>query len=147
MTPRASAGLRFALLGAFSFSVNFGLTVLLHEVVGVREEIAFAVALALTTVMNFFAMRIFVYPGREGRILAQFGLFVVSSLGFRSLEYALFLVFHTWLGLPYKLVLIATLVTTFVTKFFYYGAVVFARLDREADAAASKASESVSAAD
>jgi putative flippase GtrA len=146
MSPRAFAALRFAILGAFSFSLNFGLTVLLHEVVGIREEFAFAFALALTTVMNFFAMRLFVYPGREGRILAQFGLFVVSSLSFRSLEYALFLVFHTWIGLPYKLVLVATLVTTFVTKFFYYGAVVFARLDREADTAASKTSESVSAA-
>jgi putative flippase GtrA len=146
MTPRAFAALRFALLGAVSFSANFGLTVLLHEVMGVREELAFALVLALTTVMNFVLMRTFVYPGRKGRLLAQFGLFVVSSLGFRSVEYACFLVFHTWLGLAYKLVLVGTLTTTFVTKFFYYGSVVFNRPERDADAAASRATESASAA-
>lgn len=146
MTPRAFAALRFALLGAVSFSANFGITVLLHEILGVREEIAFAVVLALTTVMNFVLMRTFVYPGRKGRLLAQFGLFVISSLGFRSLEYALFLVFHTWIGFAYKLVLVATLTTTFVTKFFYYGSVVFNRPDREVAAAASMATESASAA-
>lgn len=151
MTPRAFAALRFALLGAVSFSVNFGLTVLLHEVLGVREELAFAFVLALTTVMNFILMRTFVYPGGQGRLLAQFGLFVVSSLGFRSLEYAIFLVFHTWLGLAYKLVILGTLTTTFVTKFFYYGSVVFNRPDpdraaRDAGASSPSAPESISAA-
>jgi putative flippase GtrA len=146
MTPRSFAALRFALLGGLSFSVNFGLTVLLHEVLGVREELAFALVLALTTVMNFVLMRSFVYPGRKGALLAQFGLFVVSSLGFRSLEYVLFLVFHTWLGFAYKMVLVATLTTTFVTKFFYYGSVVFNRPGREPGAAGSLESKSVSAA-
>lgn len=128
---RFGSGIRFALQSALSFAMNFGLTVLLHEEVGMREEGAFALVLSLTTVMNFLLLRYFVYPGRHGAFFRQFGFFAASSLGFRCLEYALFLIFHTWLGFAYRLVIVGTLVTTFITKFFYYGAVVFSRRDRE----------------
>jgi putative flippase GtrA len=126
---RHGSGLRFTLLSGLSFATNFGLTVFLHEVIGVREEIAFAVVLALTTLLNFLVMRHFVYPGCHGNVFTQFGLFTLSSSGFRGLEYSLFLVFHSWLAFPYEIVIVATLLLTFVTKFFYYGSVVFSRRD------------------
>ena len=127
MNPDPWAAFRFTSLSGLSFSVNFFLTIFLHENLRIREEWAFAIVLALTTVMNFLLLRYFVYPGRHGAFVKQFGLFTASSLGFRCLEYSLFLVFHTWFGFAYRLVILGTLVATFVTKYFYYGAVVFSR--------------------
>jgi putative flippase GtrA len=121
------ASARFVVLSGISFSINLGLTSGLHELAKVKEEIAFAVALAVVLVTNFIGMRYFVYTGRQGNVIKQFVSFLLSSSGFRGLEYVLFLVLHTWLGLAYRLAIIATLATTFVTKFFFYGAVVFSR--------------------
>ena len=127
MKPGLSAAFRFALLSGLSFLVNFFLTIFLHEELQVREEWAFAVVLALTTVMNFVLLRVFVYPGRHGGVLRQFGAFVASSLGFRVVEWVLFALLHHILGFPYKPVIATTLIMTFLIKFFFYGSVIFSR--------------------
>ena len=125
------AAFRFAVLSGLSFGVNFFLTIFLHENLRVREEWAFAIVLALTTVMNFSLLRFFVYPGPHGGLVLQFGAFVASSLGFRILEWVLFVVCHRGLGFAYQPVIAATLVATFVIKFFYYGSVIFTQHSRE----------------
>jgi len=125
--PDVGAAFRFALLSATSFLVIFFLTIFLHESLRVREEWAFAIVLFLTMVMNFLMLRYFVYPGKHSHFFRQLGVFIVSSLSFRGLEYVLFLMFHSWLGLPYRVVIVGTLVTTFMVKFFYFGSVVFSR--------------------
>ncbi len=130
MTPDPWAAVRFAVLSGLSFGVNFFLTIFLHENLRIREEWAFALVLGLTTVMNFSLLRLFVYPGRHGRLFWQFGAFVASSLGFRILEWLLFVVCHQGLGFAYQPVIAATLLATFVIKFFYYGSVVFTRHSR-----------------
>lgn len=118
---------RFVLLSASSLALNLGLTIGLREGAGVPEEAAFAVALATVLATNFLGLRYFVYPGRGGPFRRQFGAFLASSAGFRGLEYLAFLALHTGLGLPYRPVLVAVLASSFLAKFFYYGAVVFAR--------------------
>ena len=145
MITRLSSGFRFGMQSGLSFAMNFGLTVLLHESIGLREEIAFAVVLAFTTVMNFLLLRYFVYPGSQGHFLKQFGLFAISSLGFRCVEYSLFLLFHTYLGFAYRPVIVGTLLGTFVLKFFYYGTVVFSgrRTSLLPQAGSSQAASSV----
>ena len=70
------AAFRFIVLSGLSFVANFFLTIFLHENLRIREEWAFAFLLALTTVMNFSLLRVFVYPGQHGGLLKQFGAFV-----------------------------------------------------------------------
>jgi putative flippase GtrA len=142
-----SSAVRFALLGGSSFALNFGITVGLHQVAGVREEIAFAVALATVFTMNFLGMRHFVYPGEHRSAGRQLVLFAISSASFRALEYLAFLVLHTWLRLPYTLVLVVVLGASFVAKYGFYKVWVFARIGRKAPRPAPEPPAATSADD
>jgi hypothetical protein len=103
-----------------SFSFNFCLTVLLHEVCRAPAELAFAVALIVVFVMNFFALRYYIYGSSDGRAAKQFAVYAGSALGFRASEYVAFLVLHCALQLDYRLAVVAVTVGMACAKFFYY---------------------------
>ena len=102
-----------------------------HEWLGAPEELAFAVALAVVFFVSFIASRYLIFEGAaRGDARRQLGRFGFWNVGFRLAEYTGFLVFHTLLGLPYLLTIVAVLGVSFLTKFFTYSTVVFVD-DRE----------------
>jgi putative flippase GtrA len=123
--------IRFAAMGGIGFALNIGITVGLHEGLGAPEELAFGVALAVVFVFSFLTSRYLIFEGASGgdpkKQLAKFAL---SNAGFRVAEYIGFLVFHTALGIPYVVAIVAVLAVSFLTKFFTYSTVVFVN-DRE----------------
>jgi putative flippase GtrA len=119
--------LKYLLMSGVSLGINLGLTALLHELGGIREEFAFAISIGVVLVTNFLGLRYFVFPGQRGRIVGQFVLFVLSCSGFRASEYAAFLALHTWMGMAYPVSIFLILLASFLMKFFYYGAVIFSK--------------------
>ncbi len=117
---------RFAVTGGLAFALNLSITVSMHELLGVSEELAFAVALVTVFVFTFASCRYFIFPGVGGSMRRQIVLFAVSSLGFRCAEYVAFLVVHSVIGVGYVVAVVAVLAVSFVSKFIYYTAVVFA---------------------
>ena len=105
--------------------VNLGLTVLLHELLHVAEELAYAVALILVFSMNFLLSRHVVFSSASGNSVRQAVLFGISTLLFRSLEYLLFLFFHAALGLWYVGVIIGVSLPMMLIKFVILGKFVF----------------------
>jgi putative flippase GtrA len=111
---------RYIQLSCVSFLINFSLTLGLHEIGGVSEEVAFATAVMVVFILNFFALRYYIYGESSGGFLRQFLVYSSSALVFRAAEYGGFLVCHTWLGGDYRLVMIGLTVLSSVVKFFYY---------------------------
>jgi putative flippase GtrA len=123
--------LRFAASGAIGFCVNVSTTVSLHEGLGAPEEVAFAVALVAVFLLSFFAGRYLIFESAaRGDPTRQLAKFVLWNGGFRLAEYTGFLIFHTILGTPYILAIIAVLGASFLTKYVAYSNVVFVD-DRE----------------
>jgi putative flippase GtrA len=118
---------RFGTATAITLAASFGLTILLHELLGTSEELAYAVALVVVFLTSFAFLRWYIYGRRTGPIVAQFCWYSLSALGFRGSEYLTFLVLHTWLDTPYILAMLVIQGASFVAKFLYYGAVVFRR--------------------
>lgn len=112
--------LRFGALGAASFVVNLGITMTLHDFIGVTAEVAYAVALCTVMVMNFMICRHFVFDARGGSFKAQALQFLVGACMFRGAEYVAFLVFHTLLGLQYVAAIILVQLLAFLGKFVYF---------------------------
>jgi putative flippase GtrA len=118
---------RYLINTGLSFAVNLGLTALLHEAMGVREELAYAVALAVVFVMNFLMFRFYVFDGRSDQPGKQVGLFLGTSIVFRLVEYLGFLLVHSVLGVYYLLAIVLVQGSTFVIKYFVYGGWIFKR--------------------
>jgi putative flippase GtrA len=116
---------RFAGVGGVSFVTNLALTALLHEVLGLPEEAAFAISLVVVFVMNFLACRYVVFDGRGGDARRQLLHYGMASLGFRGGEWCAFLVVHTWLRTPYLVAIVVILGCSFLIKFVFYRHVVF----------------------
>lgn len=121
------SGIRFVLLSGSSFLINVGLTVGLSELAHLREEFSFLIALVTVFLANFLGMRYWVYGDTTQRLgfLAQLVCFLPSTLGFRGLEYAAFLLLHTLLGLHYVLAVLIVLVVGSLSKFFFYRITIF----------------------
>lgn len=124
--PTASAFLRYVGLGGMTFLLYVGLTALLHEVWELPETAAFAIAIAIVYVLNFFLARHFVYDS-SGGIGTQATRFLFVSLAARACEYAAFAVLHVWLGLYYLLSIVLVTAVSVVVKFFVYRSMVFER--------------------
>ncbi|MFC1572480.1 GtrA family protein [Candidatus Eisenbacteria bacterium] len=116
---------RFCVLTVISFSINLGLTALLHEVFAIDERVSFAIALVVVFVVNFLMQRYYVYRAAGGSARRQLVLYLLSSLGFRGSEYLAFLLVHSVLGVHYLISVVGVLGVSFMAKFFFYGTVVF----------------------
>lgn len=124
--PRLAAAFgRFGLLAVASAALSFGLTIGLHELAGVPTFAAYAVALVVTFLVNFAAMRYAVFVGHSGSARGQIALHGLTAITFRAGEYAAFLLLHSCLGLHYVLAMVAIQGLSFLGKFFVYRNVVF----------------------
>lgn len=118
---------RYALASVFSFAFVIGATAGLHEVAGLSETLAPAVALVLALVVNFTVLRLFVFPGQSAPVGRQLAETAVASLAFRAFEYGLFLAVHLGFGLNYLIATAASVCVSAVGKFFVYREIVFNR--------------------
>jgi putative flippase GtrA len=123
---------RYGVVSGMSFVINLGLTALLHEVFGVAEEAAYAVALITVFLTNFVMFRYYVYGRTVGAAHRQLLAYTLSAIGFRGGEYLSFLLVHTVLGVYYLAAIILVQSVSAITKFFYYRAVVFRAAPRSA---------------
>ncbi len=114
------SAIRYVRVSILSLAVNIGLTMFLHEVCYAPEELAFAVALIIVFLMNFVAMRHYIYDGRSGQAGRQFIIYTGSALAFRGTEYFAFLTLHSWLRFDYRFVIIVVAAFSACAKFFYY---------------------------
>jgi putative flippase GtrA len=117
--------LRFVGMGSVGFCLNLAITAFVHEVLGVTEELAFAVALITVFTFHFFSGRYVIYGATGGDPRQQLVRYALASGAFRGAEYLGFLVLHTAAGVPYPLAIVGVLGTSFIAKFFFYGRVVF----------------------
>ena len=121
---------RFIALAILSAGLSFGLTIGLHEYLGLSEDTSYGIALITVFLVNFVGMRAWVFAAGQGRVTIQFVSYVATAAGFRGFEYAAFLLLHNWLGVQYILAILLIQGISFVAKFFFYGGVVFRKPQR-----------------
>ena len=115
----------FGLVGLVVFGVSLGLTVLLHEVIGLSEELAFGITLVIVLIGGFLANRHLVFDASAGNLRRQGAHYAVASLSFRGVQYLSFLALHTWLEIPYLPAIVIVLGFWFFIKYAYYGKRIF----------------------
>lgn len=118
------SAIRYVIATFASIAVSLGLPMLLVEVLAVNAEIAVAVGLVCTAVLNFLTLKYYVYRN-IGAWARQAIRFIMTSALFRVTEYLVFLLLHTFLGLNYMLALGTVLGASFLSKFFVYRVLVF----------------------
>ncbi len=112
--------IRWGVLSAVSFGVNLGLTIFLRERIGIAAPTAFAVALLLVVVANFLGLKYFVLAIADGPVWEQASRFLSLTLFFRSGEWALFAILHSLGAADYRVLLVAVLAVSSLTKFTFY---------------------------
>ncbi len=117
----------FGLLGLVSFTLNLGLSALLHELLGVSEELSFGVSLMVVFVVNFLACRYLIFDAAGGNLARQLIAFTLSSLAFRGMEYVAFLLLHSLVGVHYLIAITAVLGVSMIGKFLFYRGAVFVK--------------------
>ncbi len=115
----------FGLLGVASFSLNLGLSALLHEMIGASTELSFGISLTVVFIVNFLACRYLIFDAAGGNPLRQLIAFALSSLVFRGMEYVAFLLLHTVIGIHYLAAITAVLGVSAISKFLFYRGAVF----------------------
>ena len=123
---------RYAVASAFSFVMILGLSACFHEIAGLSETLAVALALAVAFAVNFTLLRTWVFPGQVAPVGRQALATAATSVTFRLLEYAIFLGLHLGVGLDYLVATGASLCVSAAGKFAVYRGVVFnPGVDRE----------------
>lgn len=118
---------KYLFASAFSFVFVIAATAALHELGGMSETVAPAIAMVAALVVNFVVLRAWVFPGQTvhwGRQLAET---LVTSVSFRVVEYAVFLGLHLGLGVNYLVATGASVMISALGKFGVYREVVFKR--------------------
>ena len=128
MRPIVRELTRWTLGSGVIFASGIATSVLLHEAFGVPTTAAVAAAYVVSMAVSFTVQRHLVFPAAATRDLRrQAAAFVLTSLLFRAIEYALFLALHHGLGLIYLLAQLAVAAVSFVGKFAFYRRHVFGR--------------------
>jgi putative flippase GtrA len=118
--------LRFALVGALSYSLGVGLSAAFHGALGLGEPLAVGLALAIVLCTNFLLARTFVFRSR-GPAHRELARFVATSVAARGGEYLLFLALLQALEINYLVALTAAMAVSNVLKFALYRSIVFRR--------------------
>ena len=82
----AKQGLRFLGAGLITFPVGIGVSALAHEVLGMPEKVAAALALVVLLVLGFLLSRQYVFLS-NGRIARQAWRFLLVAAAARGTEY------------------------------------------------------------
>lgn len=117
-------GVLFLIASGIGFLINTGVTVFLHEILGISPGISFAVALACAYGANFVNNRKWVFSS-DAAPLPQVGRFLAVSLVFRLAEYLVFVLLHYLLGIHYLAAVLIALFSFYFVKFFVYKEHVF----------------------
>lgn len=120
----------YALLSAVSFAGNLGLTVWFHEWAGVSSFLAVPMAMALITLFNFYAIKLFVFKNGWHQWGKQLIGFIASIFAFRLAEYIAFVVFHGLMAVPYTPAYAFILAVSAACKFFFLRQVLFVQPPR-----------------
>ena len=127
----AKQGLRFLGAGLITFPVGIGVSALAHEIIGMPEKVAAAVALSVLLVLGFVLSRRYVFLS-NGRIARRAWRFMLVATAARGIEYLLFLTLFVFGGINYLLSLVMALGISFVFKFFLYRGWIFSDRHNEA---------------
>lgn len=120
---------RYILVGLCGLVVSVGVTAFLREVADLSVEWSFAIALVVVFLLHFAANALFVY--RSGADRHIFARYVVTALGFRSLDFLLFKALLDLASLDYPLAIVLAILISNSVKFLVYANYVFVkRLDR-----------------
>ena len=123
-------GLKFCITSLTACLLNFGINIIGHECFGISVNILYPIALLVVSTSTFLQCRFFVYPGASQRnALKQGWQFVVSSIVFRFLEWALFYFLYNVVALQFHwwyvcCILIVQTIGT-LSKFFFYNFFIF----------------------
>jgi len=112
--------LRWGGLSLFSFLANLGLTIFFKEILGFPPSGAFALALCLVLIANFFGLRYLVFDIRHLPLGGQATKFGLLTLVFRAGEWVVFSLIHQLSGADYRLLVVFVLFASSLTKFFIY---------------------------
>ena len=126
ITKTIRQGILFVIASGIGFLINTGVTVFLHEILGISPGISFAVALASAYVVNFYNQRKWVFSSNSAP-LPQVIKFLVVSLLFRMAEYLVFVLLHYVLVVHYLAAVLIALFAFYFVKFFVYRDLVFTR--------------------
>ena len=122
----AMEAVRFGLSAIVGFAVGIFWVWLFHEFVGWPAEVAVIISIVLVAIQNFIVLKHYVYnTATERTYKGMMTQFALSVAGFRGLEYVIFLVFHTYLGLHYLYTIIAIRAVLMVGKFAFYKHTIF----------------------
>lgn len=110
---------RFAISTGFSAVLSFGLPIVLHERLGVTEQVAVAIGFAVAYLGNIVLLRVFVFRSR-GSWRKQLARYVPANGAFRLAEYAVFLLLFQRAGLDYRIAVLIVLGASACLKFFVY---------------------------
>lgn len=123
-------GLKFCITSLTAFLLNFGINVIGHEYFGISVNILYPISLCVVSLSTFLQCRFFVYPGASKRNAGRQGMqFVLSSIGFRLLEWLLFFLLYNVVALQFHwwyvccILIVQTLGT--ISKFLFYNFFVF----------------------
>ncbi|MQA75732.1 MAG: hypothetical protein GEU88_15555 [Solirubrobacterales bacterium] len=118
---------RYALASAFSFLFVLAATAALHELAGLSQTLAPAVALVAAFAVNFTLLRRWVFKGQSRPVARQVVETALASIAFRAFEYGIFLALHLGLDLDYLVATGASLCVSALGKFGVYREIVFNR--------------------
>lgn len=118
--------MRYLTMAVFSAAITLSVPLLLHEVLGVREQVAVAAALGTAFVVNFIGLRSFVFRSK-GKAQIEFIRYGLTSAMMRVGEYFCFLLLFDLLDLHYYVAFAATLIIFTASKFLIHRAYVFRR--------------------
>lgn len=119
------SALRMIVAAPFAFTLNLGITTIMHQWLLINEEISFLIALVTVTCTNFFLLRHFVYRASAGSIKKQFLGFISSTVGFRVGEYLAYLLLVMFFDIQYQLAITMVLLLSFILKYIFFGRYVF----------------------
>ena len=111
---------KFLFAGLPAFLLAVPLNWLLVEIVRLPHSVAYAVVLVLQVSFNYVMCRAFVFrvPGRRAS-LGEYGRFVPGILGFRVLDWGVYLLLVKGLGVYYLTAQVFNVVVFVAAKFLY----------------------------
>jgi putative flippase GtrA len=127
MTSPLPGVVRFGLGAAFSYTLVIGLTAALHEGTGLPPSTAYAIALGVALVVNFFVNRHLVFRATNSTQSSrhQAWRFAAASVSFRLGEWSLFWILETLTGTHYAVLATAVQIVSLGLKYVVFRRFVF----------------------
>lgn len=117
---------RYLVATGVSAVLSLALPMMLHEAIGLKEEVAVAIGLVCAMLVNFMVVRNYVFRSRGPAGRQMFG-FIATSIAFRAGEYSVFLLLYKLTGFHYMAATFIALLISFIGKYFVQRAYVFER--------------------